>query len=343
MRSLPVVVPSVFSLLMSLPLAGQEVISAYSGTVHFFEGAVLVDDRPLEHKAATFPSINEGSTLRTEKGRAEVLLTPNVFLRLDENSAIRMVSHALTDTQIEFLRGSAIVDSTEAAGAPPIVLIYQHYRVRFSKPGIYRIDSDTGVLQAYSGQAEVAGPEGKSAPVGTAKLYFFDLGALTNKFGEPNEDEFYDWAHGRADAIAAENQLAEQGNSDAADPDAGLSAGVYNAPLPSYNTFPAYPSLGPYGFGGSYFDPFFGLNAGGFGPYTVFPLFVILPRRYPSSHWPHTTSALGYVGARPVFTPAPIRIPTYTPRPITTATGVRSYRPAAAPAPHPVAPVAIHR
>lgn len=340
MRSLPVVVLSVFSLLTSLPLAGQEVVSAYSGTVHFFEGAVLLDDHPLEHKAATFPMINEGSTLRTEKGRAEVLLTPNVLLRLDENSGIRMVSHALTDTQIEFLRGSAIVDSMEASGAPPIVVVYQHYRVRFPKPGIYRIDSDTGVLQAYKGQAQVEAPGGKTALVDTAKLYFFDLGALTNKFGEPNEDEFYDWARGRADAIAAENQLAAQTNPDAGDMDAG--AGVYNGP-PSYN-YPAYPAVGPYGFGGSYFDPFFGLAGGGFVSYNVFPMFVVLPRRNPTSHWPHPgpTVGLGHVGARPVLTPAPIRLPIYTPRPVTAPSVGRSYRPSAPAAPRPVAPIAIH-
>jgi hypothetical protein len=342
MRSLPVVVPSVLAFLLSLPLAGQEVVSAYSGTVHFFEGVVLLDDHPLEHKAATFPAINEGSTLRTEKGRAEVLLTPNVFLRVDENSAIRMVSHALTDTRIEFLHGSAILDSVEARDAPPIMLVYQKHRARFLKPGIYRIDSDTGVLQAYSGQAQVESPDGKTSSVDTAKLYFFDLGTLTNKFGEPIEDEFYDWARGRADAIAAENQLASQESGDAADADPG--AGVFNTPLPSFGTSPAYPSLVPYQFGTEYFDPFFGLSAGAFAPYTVFPIYVLLPRRPGTSHWPHSgiTAGAGYVGSRPGLISSPIRIPVYTPRPTYTPSGAsRVYHPAA-PAPHPVAPIAIH-
>src|ERR1700685_1090165 len=146
-----------------MPALCPEVISANSAPVHSLEGAALLDDHPIEHKAATFPSIAAGSTLRTEKGRAEVLLTPGVFLRLDENTAIRMVSNALTDTQVEFLRGSAIIDSMEASGTPPIELPYQHCRIRFPKNGIYRIDSDTGVLQAYSGQAQVAGPESKTS------------------------------------------------------------------------------------------------------------------------------------------------------------------------------------
>ena len=337
MRWMPVLVPSALPLLFCLAAPGQEVVSAYSGTVHFFEGAVLLDDQPLEHKPAAFPNIKEGSTLRTEKGRAEVLLTPGVFLRLDEDSAFRMVSSALTDTQLEFLHGSAIVDSMEALGTPPVVVTYQHCRMRFPKPGIYRIDSDTGVFQAYSGQAQAVAPDGKVSAIDPNKLYFFDLAAVTNKFGEPNEDEFYDWARGRADAISAANQLASQSNGDPADSDPAL--GIFTPPLPSYGTYPAYPALGDYGFGTPFFDPFFGFNAGGFVPYNVFPILVLVPSRKWTSRWPHTNPAPtpGYVASRPVLTPAPIRVPIFTPRPVSGPVGAaRPYRPPTISAPHPV-------
>lgn len=318
---------------------GQEIVSARSGIVHFFEGAVSLDDHPLEHKAATFPAMTPNSTLRTEKGRAEVLLTPGVFLRLDENSAIRMAANALTGTEIEFLRGSAIVDAVDALGAPPIVLTYLRCRIRFSKPGIFRIDSDTGVLQAYSGQSEVAGSNGKTSVVDANKLYFFDLEALTNKFGEPNEDEFYDWARGRADAISAENQLAAQSTVDPADSDP--TAGLFTAPLPSYGTYPAYPAF-DYGLGSTFFDPFFGFGAGGFAPYNVFPVLLVVRPANWTSRWPHRnpTPTNGYAGARPI-TPAPIRTPVFTPRPISASGSVRTYRPAPIAAPRPIAPAGI--
>jgi len=325
---------------LCLPAIGQEVVSAYSGTVHFFEGAVLLDDHPIEHKAAVFLGIKPGSILRTEKGRAEVLLTPNVFLRLDENSAIRLDANALTDTQVEFLRGSAILDSLDAPPAPPILLTYRHYGVRFPKPGVYRIDSDTGVLQTYRGDAQVVAPDKKTSSVDAAKLYFFDLGTLTNKFGEPNEDEFYDWARGRADAISAENQLAGQTNGDASE-DNGM--GALNSPLPSYGTSPLSPSIGSYAFSGPYFDPFLGFNAGPFTPYTIYPLFLVIPRGNWASHWPHRnpTVTAGYVASRPGLISTPIRVPIYTPRPASAGVGgVRVYRPAPTAAPRPA--VGIH-
>ena len=328
---------SSFLLFLNLPATSQEVISAYSGTIHFFEGAVLLDDQPLDHKPATFPSIKQGSTLRTEKGRAEVLLTPGVVFRIDEDSAFRLVSAALTDTQIEFLHGSGIIDSMEASGTPPVTLSYQHCRIRFPKPGIYRIDSDTGVLQAYSGQVQVAAADGKTSNIDPAKLYFFDLGTVTNKFGEPNEDEFYDWARGRADAISAENQLASQST---ADPGDSSSLGVFNAPVPSYGAYPAYPGFDSYSFG-SPFDPFFGFTAGAFAPYNVFPIFLVVPHRNRTSQWPHRNPTLssGYVTSHPGVTPAPIRIPVFTPRPAYPVTGgVKSYRPAPVAAPHPSVP-----
>ena len=52
-----------------------------------------------------FPGSEGKPELRTEEGRAEVLLTPGVFLRLGENSSFRMITNRLIDTRLEFLSG----------------------------------------------------------------------------------------------------------------------------------------------------------------------------------------------------------------------------------------------
>ena len=88
MRCTRLLFASVVPLYFCLPSFCQEVVSARSGVVHFLEGAVSLDDQPLDRKADAFATMKEGSTLRTGKGRAELLLTPNVFLRLDENTAV---------------------------------------------------------------------------------------------------------------------------------------------------------------------------------------------------------------------------------------------------------------
>src|SRR5581483_12433636 len=87
--------------LLGLPLLAQSVISAHSGLVHFFDGSVFLDDQRLEQKTGKFDQINNGSELRTQDGRAEVLLTPGTFLRLGANSSIRMLSNKLEDTRVE--------------------------------------------------------------------------------------------------------------------------------------------------------------------------------------------------------------------------------------------------
>jgi hypothetical protein len=79
-------------LAVSFPASGQSVISTHSGLVYFFEGSVLLGDQPLEQKFGKFPDIGEGRELRTEQGRAEVLLTPARRAGLPQRRARRLWS-----------------------------------------------------------------------------------------------------------------------------------------------------------------------------------------------------------------------------------------------------------
>src|SRR5271167_2991240 len=140
---------------LTLPADGQSVISTRSGTVHFFEGAVYLGDQPLESHPGKFSSVPQGAELRTAEGRAEVLLTPGVFVRIGERSTIRMVANALSDTRVELLAGSAVVDSAGPSPGTSVTLIYRNWNVRFLEEGVYRIDSDPPRLCVPQGKAEV--------------------------------------------------------------------------------------------------------------------------------------------------------------------------------------------
>src|ERR1700680_1759094 len=135
----------------------QTVISAHSGLIHYVEGRVLLDGKPVEVKITSFPEVKEKMELRTEDGRAEVLLNPGVFLRLAENSAIRMVANKLSDTKVEFLSGSALIESSrELAQKENFVTIRDKASAtHLRKSGIYRFDSDPAQFRVYSGEAEV--------------------------------------------------------------------------------------------------------------------------------------------------------------------------------------------
>ena len=84
MTNAQVVLITFLILTATYPASGQLVVSTHSGLVYSFEGSVCIGDQRLEPKFGKFPNLGEGHYLRTERGRAEVLLTPGVVLRLGE-------------------------------------------------------------------------------------------------------------------------------------------------------------------------------------------------------------------------------------------------------------------
>ena len=119
MRTLRTCLTLLAAVALAIPAMGQSVISTHSGLIYYFDGAAYVDNQPLESHMGEFQSVPQGAQLRTGQGHAEVLLTPGVFLRLGDNSAIRMLSNDLADTRVELQTGSAIVDSSEPIPAQP--------------------------------------------------------------------------------------------------------------------------------------------------------------------------------------------------------------------------------
>ena len=73
------------SILMGLPAAAQTVIGAKSGVINWVEGDVFLGDQPYVMPPSQFGEVKEKMVLRTEEGRAEVLLPPGVFFRLGES------------------------------------------------------------------------------------------------------------------------------------------------------------------------------------------------------------------------------------------------------------------
>ena len=184
---------------------GQQVISARSGLIHYVEGRVTLDGKPVEVKIASFTDMKESSELRSEDGRAEVLLNPGAFLRLGENSAIRMVSSKLTDSRLEFLSGEAVVeaDSSAAQGEDIVTITYHDTAVRLRKAGIYRFDSEPAELRVYSGEAEIG-----ELVVKSGKMIALDNPQVAEKFDAKDGDALTRWSKRRAEYISMANVYA---------------------------------------------------------------------------------------------------------------------------------------
>src|ERR1700687_5007356 len=86
---------------------GDQARQAIPGTVNYVEGAVYLNGSQLNAKDAGNATLQPGQEITTGNGKAEILLTPGVFLRLDDNSAVKMVSPDLTLTEVELEKGRA--------------------------------------------------------------------------------------------------------------------------------------------------------------------------------------------------------------------------------------------
>lgn len=187
----------------------QQVISAHSGVIHFVEGQVTLEGQPVQPKFAEFPDVKNGQTLAAQDGRAEVLLTPGVILRIGENSSFKMLSNNRSDTRLAVLSGSAIVEVGELLPSNAITLIYGDTHVELIKKGLYRVDAggDPGKLRVYDGEARVtAGDQTLVAHKGREVL----LGTVLdmNGFDVKDTDALMRWAARRSEYLAQANVSA---------------------------------------------------------------------------------------------------------------------------------------
>ena len=270
-----------------LPAWGQSVISVHSGVIHYSEGAVFLDNQPVERRFGKFEEIKEGAELRTQDGRAEILLTPAVFLRIGENSAIRMISNHLADTRVQLVSGSAVVDSMQAppdpssnassstssntVPKPAVTMIYRDYEVHIGQPGRYRFNSDPPELRVYAGEADVV-RNGRTAVVGEAHVLAFSPALTARKLDRETQDDLDNWARTRSEAVSASNSQA----ADTADLSSVIDTWPDNSDAYGGGASPYYPP--------SYYPP----NS---YPLSGFPL-----TGYPLTVYPMDATLFGYGG-----------------------------------------------
>ena len=195
----------VFGVLLVASAFGQYVISAHSGVVQAVDGKAYLNDKPVELKFGQFPSIQQDQEFRTEEGRAEILLTPGVFLRLGENSSIRIISNSLTDTRVEVLTGSAMVESDSIqkndAKDNSVTLVYKGYNIHLQKHGLYRVDTDPAFVKVYDGEAIVNGDSGQLT-LKSGKETGLGGMLMAENFDKKSADDLYLWSNQRSGYLA---------------------------------------------------------------------------------------------------------------------------------------------
>ena len=275
-----------FSLsLWSVLAPAQSVVSVRSGLINYSEGAVFIDNQLVKQKLGKYPSLHEASDLLTQDGRAEIQFAPEVFLRVGINSGVRMISSDLTDTRIQLLSGSAILDSGNAASNTFVTLLACEARIRVGKPTRLRVDFDPPQLRVEKGEATVE-RDGHVTRVAADQLLGLTGAPVVRRMTEGNDDALDLWSQQRNRLIylslADSRSIMDPGTADpAATSDADLNAwlgyipsagvlpltGSYGAvSVPGYGYYSPWSTLAFYGpLYGGYQMGFAGLGYPGLG------------------------------------------------------------------------------
>ena len=129
--------------------------SALPGTVNYVEGQASIGDQALNSKSIGSAEVESGQSLTTGTGKAEVLLTPGVFLRVGDNSSIKMISPSLTDTEVGLGQGQAMIEVAEIHPENDIRIDAEGTTTRLLKTGLYDFNLNQQELRVFDGKASV--------------------------------------------------------------------------------------------------------------------------------------------------------------------------------------------
>lgn len=200
---------------LSLPAFAAD--TARPGALNYVEGAAAIEGRPLTNQSVGSITLNPGEILSTGKGRAEILLTPGVFLRLDDNSALKMIAPDLTHTQVELERGRAAVEVDQIYDENNLDVIVDGVSTQLVKRGYYEFNAATPTAMVFDGKAAIEVGDGKYKVV--KAHHEVALASFQNAHGpvlkpasfntDDAKDDFYNWNSLRSQYLAeANNQIA---------------------------------------------------------------------------------------------------------------------------------------
>jgi hypothetical protein len=198
------------SVLVALPAAAAS--SAIPGTVNYVEGQVAVAGRTVTPQSVGSVQMEPNQVLETGQGRAEILLTPGVFLRVGDNSAVRLVSPGLADTRVEVLRGHAIVEVAELFKDNNLWVAMNGASTRLAKEGLYAFNADSRQVQVFDGEASV---EQGDRHVNVKKDHLINLnGPWKTVHFDPKlqagQDPLYAWSNLRSEYVAEASMQSAQ-------------------------------------------------------------------------------------------------------------------------------------
>ena len=181
------------------------------GTLNYVEGQASIGAESLNSKSVGSAELQPGQTLTNRNGKAEILLTPGVFLRLGSNSSVKMISPSLTNTEVEVQRGEAQVEVDQIFKQNDLQVREDGATTRLQKVGLYDFNADQPAVRVLDGQALLQEGDTRIKIKGSHEVALNAPQLKSQKFDKKNfetSDALYRWSSLRSEYIAEAN--AEQ-------------------------------------------------------------------------------------------------------------------------------------
>jgi FecR protein len=189
----------------------QSANPAVPGTVNYVEGSASIEGRVLNQRSVGFAYLKPGQVLETADGRVELLLTPGVFLRVGDNSRVRMISPNLLNTQVEVDRGRVDIEVDEIHSGNNLQVAEAGANTRLLKAGFYAFDADKATVRVFKGEAALQEKSGDGQKLlkikGDHQVGLVANASMVSVSFDRNqaEDALYQWSSLRSQYLAEAN------------------------------------------------------------------------------------------------------------------------------------------
>lgn len=187
-------------------------VPAHPGMLNYVEGQARIAGQTVTPSNVGTADVGEGQVIETGRGKAEILLTPGVFLRLGENSAVRLDAAGLTDTRVAVLGGKVLVEADNLRKQNNIRVLDGTAVARLEKDGIYAFAANPGLVQTFDGKVQVTDND-RSIDLGKGHEAVLQSAQLqSQKFDrkEAEKDPLYQWSKARSEYLAEANIQSAQ-------------------------------------------------------------------------------------------------------------------------------------
>jgi hypothetical protein len=178
---------------------------ATPGSVNYVEGEASIDGEPLSSSSVGSSQLGPNNLLTTQSGKVEILLTPGVFLRVAENSAVKMIRPELATTEVEVDKGRAMVEGTDIRKENDIRIDLNGTNTKILKNGLYEFDADEDSIRVFKGKVEVR-DGGQKVDLGQGKEIVLNTGGKLKAEDfdarKYQDDDFYRWSGLRSGYLA---------------------------------------------------------------------------------------------------------------------------------------------